>query len=196
MARPKGSTGDAADRLLAAAGRGFRAAGFGGIGVDGLAKEAGLTSGAFYAHFKSKTDAFRAVVRRGLADLADGVRAIRSAEGATWAQAFIDFYIRERGDNDLAHSCALQSLTGEVTRADDDTRRDYQAELEGVLTAMTEGPSGLERARAMTVLALLSGGVTLARAVEDRALGTEILGAVRAAASGVARNAESSDSQP
>lgn len=40
-------------RLLRAVGRGFRAKGFGGIGIDGLAKGAALTSGAFYAHFRS-----------------------------------------------------------------------------------------------------------------------------------------------
>ena len=44
-------------RILDAAGRGFRRLGFGGIGVDGLAKEAGVTSGAFYGHFPSKAEA-------------------------------------------------------------------------------------------------------------------------------------------
>jgi hypothetical protein len=38
MARPKGSTSNARERLIEAAGRGFRTGGFGGIGVDGLAK--------------------------------------------------------------------------------------------------------------------------------------------------------------
>ena len=39
---------EARTKILDAAGRGFRRLGFGGIGVDGLAKEAGVTSGAFY----------------------------------------------------------------------------------------------------------------------------------------------------
>jgi AcrR family transcriptional regulator len=46
MARPK-DDGDARMRLVEAAGRGFRTGGFGGAGVDALAKGAGLTSGAF-----------------------------------------------------------------------------------------------------------------------------------------------------
>ena len=58
MARPKGSTSNARERLIEAAGRGFPHW-FGGIGVDGLAKAAGLTSGAFYIHFSSKREAFR-----------------------------------------------------------------------------------------------------------------------------------------
>ena len=37
-------------RIINAASRGFRSNGYAGIGVDGIAKEAGVTSGAFYAH--------------------------------------------------------------------------------------------------------------------------------------------------
>ena len=53
MARPKKDEGDVRARLVDAAGRGFRTGGFGGAGVDALAKGAGLTSVAFYAHFSS-----------------------------------------------------------------------------------------------------------------------------------------------
>jgi TetR/AcrR family transcriptional repressor of nem operon len=44
--------------MIAAASRGFRSNGYAGIGVDGLAKAAGVTSGAFYSHFGSKDAAF------------------------------------------------------------------------------------------------------------------------------------------
>ena len=52
-------------RIVDAAGRGFRRGGYGGIGVDGLAKEAGMTSGAFYVHFDSKKAAFRESMLQG-----------------------------------------------------------------------------------------------------------------------------------
>lgn len=48
--------------MLEAAGRAFRSPGYDGIGVDGLAKGAGVTSGAFYAHFGSKAAAFDAAI--------------------------------------------------------------------------------------------------------------------------------------
>ena len=41
-------------RIIDAAGRSFRSNGYAGIGVDGIAKAAGVTSGAFYAHLGSK----------------------------------------------------------------------------------------------------------------------------------------------
>ena len=71
-------------RILEAAGRGFRKGGFGGVGVDGLAKEAGVTSGAFYVHFDSKAEAFREAVAQGMSDLKDGVRHFQTTHGSTW----------------------------------------------------------------------------------------------------------------
>ena len=81
MARPKGS--NARKRLIEAAGRGFRTGGFGGIGVDGLAKEAGLTSGAFYAHFGSKTEAFRFALTKAFEFFQRGIAVLRQKVGKT-----------------------------------------------------------------------------------------------------------------
>ncbi len=85
MARSNKNEGDARTRLVEAAGRGFRTGGFGGTGVDALAKGAGLTSGAFYAHFDSKAEAFRLVVSDGLATLRNGIAALARADDATRA---------------------------------------------------------------------------------------------------------------
>lgn len=183
MGRPKGSNSDARERLLAAAGRGFRSGGFGGIGVDGLAKQAGLTSGAFYAYFGSKAEAFRQAVRAGIHDLAQGIASF-SAGGGAWTQRFIDFYLTERVTCDLAESCALQSLTVDVARADAPTREDYTAGIDEAIAALGAGTG--DRASAIALLALLSGGVSMARAISDPALADEVLSAVRSAATRIA----------
>jgi AcrR family transcriptional regulator len=186
MAHKAGKKEESRARILASAGRGFRRQGYGGLGVDGLAKEAGVTSGAFYTHFKSKAEAFREAVVVGMRDLATAIERARASMGAGWLQAFIDFYVTDRRTCDLAESCALQSLTGEVSRADDDVRDAYEAELRTVIDAMAAG-LGCEtdtgrRADATALLALLAGGVSLARAVKDPALGEEIAASVRRAA--------------
>ncbi len=173
-------------RILASAGRGFRSRGFGGLGVDELAKQAGVTSGAFYTHFKSKAAAFRAAVAAGMLDLRAGIEQTRAA-GSGWRQRFVDFYLGDRRTCDLAESCALQSLTGEVARADDDARAAYEAGLRDVIEAaaagMASGTAADRRADATALLALLAGGVSMARAVKDPALSDEIAAAVRRAAS-------------
>jgi AcrR family transcriptional regulator len=98
MGRPKGSGSDAAERLVVAAGRGFRRRGYGGAGVDGIARSAGLTSGAFYAHFGSKAQVFRRVVACGLELLSGAVGELQARHGRRWRVAFIDFYLGERLD--------------------------------------------------------------------------------------------------
>jgi AcrR family transcriptional regulator len=172
-------------RILASAGRGFRSRGYGGLGVDELAKQAGVTSGAFYAHFKSKTAAFREAVTAGMGDLRAGIGAMRDT-GPGWRERFVDFYLGDRRTCDLTESCALQSLTGEVARADDDVREAYGAALREVVdTAATGMASATEverRADAIALLALLAGGVSMARAVKDPAMSEEIVAAVRRAA--------------
>jgi TetR/AcrR family transcriptional repressor of nem operon len=170
-------------RILAGAGRAFRSHGYDGSGVDGVAKAAGVTSGAFYSYFKSKADAFREAVQIGMQDLAGGIRSFRARAGEDWVAAFVDFYLTERRTCSLTESCALQSLTGEVARADASTREVFEAELRAVVDAAADGlgaPSAkARRQQAWVLLALLSGGVSLARAVHDPALSKEIADAIR-----------------
>jgi len=186
MAHRPGQKEETRERIVAGAGRGFRAFGYGGIGVDGLAKEAGVTSGAFYANFKSKASAFREVVEVGLEDLRQGVLSMRARFGAGWRAAFVDFYLGDRRTCDLSQSCALQSLTSEVARADEAVKQTYEEKLRAVLAAAAEGlPGETEEARwneAVSLLALLIGGVSLARGVQDPQLSAAIAEAVRDAA--------------
>src|SRR3954451_21852205 len=153
-------------RILAAVGRGFRKRGYGGIGVDGLAKEAEVTSGALYGHFASKEAAFKEAVVAGIHELRQGVEAVRAEHGAKWIEAFIDFYLGHKRICELGESCALQSLTPEVQRADSATRAAFETEINLVARAVADGLAGGTAARrlerAFALLAILSGGVTLA----------------------------------
>ena len=179
-------------RMVAAAGRGFRRRGFGGIGVDGLAKEAEVTSGAFYGHFPSKEAAFREAVVLVMAQLRDGVLASRAAHGPDWVEAFVDFYVGERRTCEAGESCALQSLSPEVARADASTRESFAEGLSEVVDVVAEGLDGGSLAdrkrRAWGLLSVLSGGVTLARAVTDEATSKKIAKSIKEAALALARS--------
>jgi TetR/AcrR family transcriptional regulator, transcriptional repressor for nem operon len=166
-------------RILASAGRGFRRHGYGGLGVDGLAKDAGVTSGAFYAHFKTKAEAFRAAMVSGMGDLRSGIQTLRG-QGPGWRHALIDLYVADRRTGPIDESCALQNLTSEVARGDALLRETFQAELLAVLDATTD--DGGDRDEAVALLALLIGGVSISRAVADPALSETIGNAVRKAA--------------
>lgn len=165
-------------RILTAAGRGFRKSGFGGVGVDGLAKEAGVTSGAFYVHFGSKSAAFVAAVTQGMAELKEGVLYFQAQHGRAWWPEFVRFYLQAKRSCDLSESCSLQSLTPEVARADNQAREAFSVGLRDVAQAIIAGPRSPNIPRdidaALAALAALAGAVTLARAVERQDLADQI----------------------
>lgn len=176
-------------RMVEAAAEGFRSQGW-GIGVDALARRAGVTSGAFYVHFGSKAEAFRQAVDHGLTDLLGGVRYFQQQHGAGWWPAFVEFYLSTKRTCDLAQSCSLQTLTPEVARADQAARDVFQEGLLAIAREIVQGPASPHKpetiAQACGALAQLTGAVSLARAVSDSALAHELAESARAALLGQA----------
>ena len=169
-------------RVLEASSRAFREHGFAGIGVDGLAKAANLTSGAFYNHFGSKAAVFAAVVTSGVARVGEGLALARRAYGSKWLKMAAAYYLGADHRRDVGGGCVLPSLSAEVSRADAATRKAYEAELVKAAGLIAEGlPGAPDRRAAWPILAQLAGGVLLSRAVHDEALAKEIADAVLAA---------------
>ena len=171
------------ERILEAAGRKFRKDGYSGAGVDGLAKEAGVTSGAFYGHFDSKATAFRESIASGLEQLRGAVEQYQKEHNNLWLDEFAKLYLGEKRTCDLAESCALQSLTPEVGRSDELTRSVFQSELLKVANSVASGLPPVDGKpdldSAWVYLAMLVGGVTLARAINDQELAEGIASAIR-----------------
>jgi len=164
-------------------GRGFLKSGFGGAGVDGLAKEAGVTSGAFYVHFESKAAAFCEAVHVGMSDLKRGLRLSQEQHGEDWWAQFVHFYLQIKRKCDLTESCALQSLAPEVARSTADARQVFEAELRDAAKIIIAGPASpdapADEAAALVALSTLLGAVTLARAVSDPKTADQIAGAAQ-----------------
>ena len=165
-------------RMVEAAGRGFRQSGFGGMGVDALAKAAGVTSGAFYVHFGSKAQAFHEAVVHGMADLKSGVLYFQTEHGENWWPEFVRFYLGSKRSCYLAESCSLQSLSPEVARSDDAAKEAFESALRDVAQTIVNGPRSPRAPRdidtAYAALASLIGAVTLARAVQGGAFADQL----------------------
>ena len=167
------------DKIVDAAGRSFRKNGFSGIGVDGLAKEAGVTSGAFYKHFKSKKAAFESAVVEGLKEVQEGISHLEAEHGESWWQAFADLYVNDRRTCDAQYSCGLQSLSAEVSRAEPELKAVYEKELLSIADLASGASDGQPSEETWQKLAMLVGGVTMARAVNDPELSEKIGQAIR-----------------
>jgi AcrR family transcriptional regulator len=177
-------------RILRSVGRGFRGKGFGGVGIDALAKGAKVTSGAFYGHFRSKAEAFRAAVKTGMEELRGGVLGFQERLGDGWVEAFAEFYFTDRVTCALEEGCALPSFAGDVTRSDAKTRATFEKGYVELVDALAKGLPG-ERAdaeaRAIVMSAIFAGGVTVIRALRDETLRERVARALRDAVVAVAR---------
>ena len=173
-------------RMLTAASRSFRSHGFAGVGVDAIAKAAGVTSGAFYAHFGSKDAAFEAALETGLDEVIEAIPRFQIDAGTEWILAFAEYYLGRAHRKDLAGGCAMTALSPEVVRAPQGTHSAYEAKMTKIADLVAQGLAGgsMEdrRARAWAMLGVLIGGLTVARAVRGQKLAEEIAAAVREAA--------------
>ena len=171
---------------MEAASRGFRSHGFAGIGVDAIAKEAGATSGAFYAHLGSKDGAFRAALDIGLNEVIEAIPNYQADYGAQWVEAFADYYLSRAHREDLACGCAMAALSPEVVRAAPELHKVYETKMNAIANLVAQGLKGGDeeerRARAWAMLGVLIGGLTIARAVKSRKGAEEIATSIRAAA--------------
>lgn len=184
MRYPQGHKQQTRERILEAAGRVFRREGFHAAGVDAVMEEAGLTAGGFYAHFPSK----EALLAEALAHSATGAARLQlggleSRSGRDWVSGFLDRYLSPLHRRMVAEGCPIPALVSEVSRAGDGPRKTFEEifrKMEASLESrLPDGPSERSGDRALAILALCVGGMTLARAIPDDALADRILAACR-----------------
>ena len=164
-------------RILEAAGRRFKQDGIDGAGLATLMSDAGLTNGAFYAHFSSKEDLVANV-------LADQLRAQRQSFDAqpsdrAGLEAFVRSYLSPEHLDRFADGCPSAALLDEIARRPTDTRDVFTEEVMGVVDDITSrlDPTDVEagRADALTVFGLMVGTLQLARTLTDRDLSDQLL---------------------
>jgi len=155
-------------------------------------KGAGLTVGGFYAHFRSKealvAETLPHVLQKTREELFEGLEAL---EGAEFLRAIAERYLSARHRDNVNGGCALPAVLSEVLRAGKAPRAALAKELERFIAEFakrwTEEDITVVRARVLAVLAVSVGGLTLARAVSNRALSDEILRACRGLVAAAAR---------
>jgi TetR/AcrR family transcriptional repressor of nem operon len=172
MRYPAKETAAKHERIVKEASRLFRERGFENVTVGEVMKAAGLTHGAFYAHFDSKQDLQKAAVAYG-----QGLSASRAKSyGATQKgrRGYLDRYLSQHHRDNPADGCTMAALAPEVARSTPDLREAFERGFEEILSAR-----GGDRKEAIFQAAALLGGVELARAVQDPKLSDEILESVR-----------------
>lgn len=173
-------------KVLDSASKSFRKHGYAGIGVDYLAKSAGVTSGAIYSHFGSKEGAFDEVLAEGLEEVITNLPQFQQQYGADWVKEFAHYYMTEAHRQDLECGCAMASLTPEVVRFGDEVHGAYERKMQVIVDIAARGLAGAveqeRRARAWSMLSVLIGGITVSRAMRSRQAAREVAAAIAEAA--------------
>ena len=181
MRYPASETAKKHERILREAARLFRERGFEGAGVADIMKAAGLTHGAFYAHFPSKDALVAEAVERAFAQSDNRIYALRANAGDP-GRAFLDSYLSAAHRDHPGSGCVIAALGPEIAR-DSAARKPFthwvKHMIEGMAGRFQWKRKGSARRNAIHLLSAAVGALTLARAVDDPRLSAEILESVR-----------------
>lgn len=164
-------------RIVDAAGRRLKQDGIDGSGVATLMADAGLTNGAFYAHFSSKED----LVANTIAAQLDAQRdryadLVRDRDGV---EQLVREYLSPEHRDHPSEGCPAAALLDEIGRCAEPVRRAY---TEGTLAIVDdlaghlapEDPASA-RGAVLGVFAMMFGTLQVARALTDPELADEVL---------------------
>jgi TetR/AcrR family transcriptional regulator, transcriptional repressor for nem operon len=173
------------ERILDTAARAIRRAGFQGVGVADIMKEAGLTHGGFYAHFASRdallAEALQHAGQQSAERIARG-NATRQARGASPLRALIEGYLSERHLSGTENGCAVAALASEMPRQSADVRDAAAQRVRALVAVVARAlPAGAPPQAAAAIASQMVGALQLARTLGDNAEGRALLADNRAA---------------
>jgi TetR/AcrR family transcriptional repressor of nem operon len=155
------------ERIVEVAARAIRRAGYRGVGVADIMKEAGLTHGGFYAHFASReallVEAMQEASRGNQAELSEAM-ARRMVKGHSRFSALVWAYLHDSHLIRTENGCVVAALSSEMTRQGDvvhqEARRRVTYLVEFVRSSL---PQGVDPEQAEVVTATMVGALQLAR---------------------------------
>jgi TetR/AcrR family transcriptional repressor of nem operon len=163
-------------RIIEAAGRRFKRDGIDGSGIATLMADAGLTNGAFYAHFTSKDDLVATTVADQLRTQRERYRQLPAGPGI---EQLVRAYLSVEHRDNPPEGCPAAALLDEIDRCDDKTKRAYTegtlAIADDLAKLVAPHDPASARARTLSALALMIGTLQMSRALADRRLADQVL---------------------
>ena len=169
-------------RIVRAAARAFNRNGFDGVGIADIMKDAGLTQGAFSAHFSSKDELIREAID-------DAFRSLFLEQH--WKdrslEEMIGDYLSVVHRDGPENGCPACCLTADVSRLPRRMRETFLVHLYEMLNSIASrlptnirGPD--RKKKAMSLFALLLGSIQLSRVSRGTALSEAMIDAANKAA--------------
>lgn len=167
------------ERIVIVAARAIRRSGYDGTGVAEIMKQAGLTHGAFYAHFPSREAMLAEAVKRACAEpVATVGKVVADVPPERALASLLHAYLsREHLDN-VESGCPLPALGSETSRQAPEVRRAFSQHVKAMVDLVARqspdwGQPGAHEHALFTVCAMV-GTLLLARAVDEPALSNSL----------------------
>lgn len=155
-------------RILNAAGDLFTRKGFNQVGIDEVMIAAGLTRGAFYAHFTSKIELYEEAI------LAAGRNAAEHFnQNSTDLNSLVENYLSDTHLHADTIRCPIACLVSDVAHDDERVREVYTRLFKGFTQQLQQ--LGSDQDDALMQAVLMVGGMALARSLTDKKLARKVL---------------------
>lgn len=163
-------------RILASAARLFTQKGFDNVSINSVMADAGLTRGAFYAHFSSKSELYA----ESILTAAMGGKKLLQQLGsqALSFESFIKGYLSLGHKTGEKAHCPLAFLVTDVSQRDDNVRNVYTQTFKGFvdkLSSSKQNQINLHSSKALQAAVLMIGGLAIARAINEEELVEQLL---------------------
>ncbi len=174
------------ERIVSAAARAIRRSGYGGTGVANIMQEAGLTHGAFYAHFASREAMLAEAATRACAESAATVaQVVASVPPEQALAAMLQAYLSREHLAQVEQGCPLAALGSETARQAPEVRQTTTRHIKAMVDLVARqspdwgqpGAHEAAHARALVTVATMVGTLLLARAVDEPALSDRLCAA-------------------
>ncbi len=164
-------------RIIDKAGHRFKQDGIDGSGISTLMSDAGLTNGAFYAHFTSKDDLVAHVVAAELHKQLSTYDTVRP--GRPGLEDLIREYLSPEHRDHPGAGCPSAALLDEIGRCGEATKQAYtdgaRTVIEEIAARLTPEDPQSARGKAIGLYTMMVGTLQLSRALSDREFADDIL---------------------
>jgi len=164
-------------RILETAGRRLKRDGIDGSGIATLMADAGLTNGAFYAHFASKQELVATAVADQLRNQRESLGTL--APGRAGVEQYVREYLSVQHRDNPDDGCPSAALLDEIGRCTQATKRAYTdgllAMVDDIAARLAPEDPPSARAKTLSVFALMVGTLQFSRALADPQLADQVL---------------------
>jgi TetR/AcrR family transcriptional repressor of nem operon len=179
-----GHKADTHKKIVKDASERVRAEGLNGAAVAAVMRDAGLTHGGFYKHFRSKDELLIESLKEGFREIISTlVAAAKEAPPAEAWKAIVKTYLRLEMCESPEHGCPLATLAPELARVDKRMKPQIVAELVNYKSRMVPfmpGRRTADKERAFfAIFSTMIGAVEIARMLPDPAIQEGVLRSVR-----------------